>query len=104
MKELRVARYRRGRACAAKRKQPPRFVGGESAHARLPGAGCARAPGPNSPEHPSLDAAFQDLVTAQQPSVAPQLPTGGEPMKALADPAQGTLNAHRRLHAASHRV
>ena len=26
----------------------------------------------------SLDAAFQDLVTAQQPSVAPQLPTGGD--------------------------
>jgi hypothetical protein len=26
----------------------------------------------------SLDAAFQDLVTAQQPWVAPQLPTGGD--------------------------
>jgi hypothetical protein len=26
----------------------------------------------------SLDAAFQDLVTEQQPQVAPQLPAGGD--------------------------
>ena len=41
----------RARAWAAKEKTRARFVDGESAHTRLPGAGCACAPDHNGPEH-----------------------------------------------------
>ena len=43
-------------------------------------------------------------LTAEEPQVPLQQPAGGEPMKALAYPTPGTLNGHRRPHAASHRV
>ena len=43
-------------------------------------------------------------LTPEELSVTPQQPAGGEPMKALAYPAPDTLNAHRRPHAACHRM
>jgi hypothetical protein len=52
----------------------------------------------------SLDAAFQILVTAQQPWVAPQLPTGGDvstlkPMpKAACSSVDRVTTVYRRKH------